>query len=212
MTRLLVVRHGETEWNRDRRYQGQKNVGLNDTGQRQAERLKDRLADENIVAAYSSDLQRAKRTAETIVSSKGLEVVPFPGLRELDFGQFEGLTFEEIEQRFPSENRSWLSRRIDVSPPGGENLVQLAKRVSSATDRILRQNAEGTVLVASHGGPIRAILCSLLEIGLTFWWRFRIGTGSLTIVETYPEGAVLTLLNETSFHDSGKDNVWWPSP
>lgn len=211
MTRLLLVRHGETGWNLDRRYQGQRDIALNATGLKQAERLRERLADEDIVAAYSSDLQRAMHTAMTIVSHRCLEVVPCRELRELDFGGFEGLTFEEIEQRFPVEMKTWLDRCIDTPPPGGESLTQLAVRVKSLSNWIVAQHPEGTVLVTAHSGPLRALLCILMDIDLGYWWRFRVGTGSLSIVETYPQGAVLALLNDTSFQ-SQRENVWWPSP
>ncbi|MBI2907872.1 MAG: alpha-ribazole phosphatase [Chloroflexi bacterium] len=212
MTRLLIVRHGETEWNQSRRYQGQRDIALNANGLDQAEMLARRLDSEDIVAAYSSDLQRAMRTAQAIISGRGLEIVPCPELRELDFGDFEGLSFEEIEQRFPEQIQAWMSRRVDVSPPSGENLMQLAQRVSSVVTRIERERPEGTVLVTAHSGPVRALLCTLLQIDLSYWWRFRIGTGALSIVETYPEGAVLTLLNETSFQNHAKENLFWPSP
>lgn len=212
MTRLLIVRHGETEWNQTRRYQGQRDIPLNTTGLEQAERLAQRLAGENIVAAYSSDLRRAMRTAQAIVAGRGLEIVPCPELRELNFGGFEGLSFEEIQQRYPAEIVSWMRRGVDVSPPGGENLIQLAQRVSAAVERIEREHPQGTVLVTAHSGAVRALLCTLLEIDLGYWWRFRIGTGALSIVETYPEGAILTLMNETSFQENEKENIFWPSP
>lgn len=211
MTRLLLVRHGETEWNQSRRYQGQRDIELNAVGLEQAEALERRLSTEHIVAAYASDLQRAMVTAQEIVAKQGLEVVPCRDLRELDFGAFEGLTFDEIEKRYPAELEVWQVRCIDVAPPNGETLHQLAVRVKTCIDYVIAKNPDGSVLVVSHSGPLRALLCSLMGFELDLWWRFRLGTGSLSIVETYPTGNILALLNEVSFQKQ-KENVHWPSP
>ena len=198
MLRLLLVRHGETDWNKSLRYQGQTDTPLNVTGMRQAQCISQRLEKEPILAVYSSDLKRAVQTAEAIATKLNVAVITSPDLRELDFGEFEGLTFGEIQQRYPDSHRRWTSQIVDVPPPGGESLKQLARRVARLVTRIKREHPEGTVAVVGHGGSIRAMVCILLEIDLKHWWQIRTDSTSLTIFDVYPEGAVLSLLNDTS--------------
>ena len=107
MTELLLVRHGETDWNRDRRFQGHADPPLNETGREQANALAEELAGEEIELVYTSDLQRARETAQIVGARLGAGVVPLPALREIDVGEWQGLTWPEIEQRFPEGARLW---------------------------------------------------------------------------------------------------------
>ncbi|MGZ5847387.1 MAG: histidine phosphatase family protein, partial [Ramlibacter sp.] len=125
-TRIIAVRHGETSWNADARIQGQRDIGLNDTGRWQARRVGQALADEPITAVYSSDLERAQATAQSISDVKGVPVIPHEGLRERSFGMFEGKTFDEIHQAWPEHAHNWRKRIPEWQPPeGGESLIQL---------------------------------------------------------------------------------------
>jgi broad specificity phosphatase PhoE len=150
---LLLARHGETDWNREHRVQGQTDVGLNDAGRRQAEALADALADEHLDAVFSSDLARARDTAEAVAGRHGLDVVTDTALREKNFGSWEGLTDAEIAERFPDAARGrWGD---------GETTEDVAGRVLPAIERIRARHPAETVLVVSHGGPIRVILDAL---------------------------------------------------
>jgi probable phosphoglycerate mutase len=151
-TTLLLVRHGETDWNRDRRVQGHTDVPLNATGVRQAHELAGRLAGYRLDAVYSSDLVRAIATAEAVAAPRGLEVVAVPGLRERSFGSWEGLTDVEARRRYPEQTqdpRGWGD---------GETQQELAARVVEALLRIGAAHAGGTMLAVSHGGPLRVAL------------------------------------------------------
>jgi len=153
MGALLLARHGETDWNREHRVQGQTDVGLNDAGREQAEALSERLADERLDAIVSSDLSRARETAEAVARRHGLEVVTDAALREKDFGSWEGLTDVEIAERFPDAARGrWGD---------GETTEDVAARVLPAMERIRARHRDGAVLVVSHGGAIRVILDAL---------------------------------------------------
>ena len=201
MARLILVRHGQTRWNREMRYQGLTDVELDATGVRQAEQAAERLAAEPIEAVYSSDLSRARTTAEIIVSRRGgrPEIRYTPLLREEDFGRMEGLTFPEIEAAFPEVARSiveWQHRGPDVRAPGGESIRELAERVSRFY-RGLKLEEEATALIVGHGGSLQALLCLLLEVGLEHWWKFRLTGGAVSILRTYPDGAVVEVLNDT---------------
>jgi len=169
-------------------------------GMAQAEKLQERLASEPIREIYSSDLKRALHTAEVIASSHQADVIPRPELREIDFGQFEGMTFAEIQRLYPEAAKLWTRKNIGSNPelgfPGGESLHTLATRVASFITKLTRTETSDTVLVVGHGGPLRIIVCQLLGLELSHWWQIQLNPASLTVVETYPEGGVLCLLND----------------
>ena len=153
-TRLLLARHGETEWNRSGRFQGHANPPLNDAGRGQAMVLADRLANHGIDAIYSSDLLRASETARAVGHRLGLDVVEDRGLREIDVGSWSGLTRDEIAARFPEGFERWTRGEIGHD---GETREQLTARVVATVERIAHAHAGQEVLVVTHGGAIRAI-------------------------------------------------------
>jgi broad specificity phosphatase PhoE len=155
VTELLLVRHGETDWNAERRFQGHADQPLNETGRAQARALADELAAEEIDAVYTSDLARARETAEIIAGALGVEVVPSRELREIDVGDWQGLSWPEIEDRFPDGARRWHEDGHGWT--GGETYVELAGRVVAALERIAAEHPEGRVLVVCHGGTTRAV-------------------------------------------------------
>ena len=192
--RLILVRHGETDWNKARRYQGHTDLELNDIGVWQAERLRERLAEDGIDVVCSSDLRRALATAQVIASNRGLKVIPCKSLREIDFGEFEGMTFEEIQSRYPD----WVPTNFDFSAHQGESLDELASRVGSFISNLAEgYSDEKTVLVVSHGGTLRIMLCLLIGISTERWWQIRLDSASITIIEGKVGEAVLRLLNDT---------------
>jgi broad specificity phosphatase PhoE len=150
VTTFLLARHGETDWNFERRVQGHADRPLNDMGRAQAQALADELAGEPLDAVYSSDLVRAHETARIVADRKGLEVTALRDLREKHFGSWEGLTDREVLARFPDAQRG----------PWGdaETSEDVARRVLAALRRIADAHPDGRVLVVSHGGPLRAIL------------------------------------------------------
>ena len=154
MTRILLARHGETDWNRVGRWQGHADLPLNDAGRTQAAELAERLAGDGIAAIYSSDLMRASQTARVVADRLGLAVVEDAGLREIDVGSWSGLTRAEVEQRFPQGYARWLGGEIGHD---GETREELTERVVGAVERIAAEHPEGTILVVTHGGAIRAI-------------------------------------------------------
>ncbi len=154
MTRILLARHGETDWNRLGRWQGHADPPLNDAGRLQAAELAERLAGDGIVAIYSSDLARASQTARVVADRLGLDVVEDAGLRESDVGSWSGLTRAEVEHRYPEGYARWLRGEIGHD---GETREQLTRRVVGAVERIAGAHAEGNVLVVTHGGAIRAL-------------------------------------------------------
>ena len=156
MTTLLLARHGETDWNRQHRWQGHSDTPLNDLGREQARALADRLADEPLAAIYSSDLRRAYETARAVAERKGMDVVVERDLRETNFGAWEGLTSTEVEARWPGELGRWRASGGPVSH-GGETREQVAARVVAAAQRIAAAHPDEQVLVVSHGGALRVL-------------------------------------------------------
>ena len=196
MSRLLLVRHGDTELNSAERYWGRTDVKLSLAGIRQAECLRDRLATEQIDIVYSSDLRRALLTAETIASRHNLQVITCPELREINFGQLEGLTFAQVRQLHPAVTRLWIERSPKLKYPGGESLEGLDKRVSSFACRLEKHTEQETILIVAHSGVLRTLICQLLGMELRQRWQMRLDLASLTVVETYPQQAILCLLND----------------
>jgi probable phosphoglycerate mutase len=150
VTTFLLVRHGETDWNFERRVQGHADRPLNETGRAQARALADELAGEPIDAVYSSDLVRAHETARIVAERLGLDVIALPDLREKHFGTWEGLTDREILARFPDARRGHWG--------DAETTEDVARRVLGALRRIAQTHPKGRVLVVAHGGPVRAAL------------------------------------------------------
>ena len=205
MSRLLLVRHGDTELDSAHRYWGRTDVKLSADGLRQAERLRDRLAGEKIGAVYSSDLKRALVTAETIASRHQLDVIPCADLREIDFGNIEGLTYEEVSQLYPEFfTKFWIQRVPNLRFPGGESIDELNSRVSKFAGRLKEHVAEETILIVAHQGPLAILICQPLGVELQFRRQIRLGLASLSIVEIYSQRAIVSLLNDTA-HLRGVD-------
>ena len=153
-TRILLARHGETEWNRVGRWQGQADPPLNETGRQQARVLAVQLGGDGIAAVYSSDLRRARETAAIVAERLGLPVTEERALREIDVGSWSGLTRDEVRDRYPEGFARWLAGEIGHD---GETREQLADRVVAAVERIANAHSDEHVLVVTHGGAIRAL-------------------------------------------------------
>ena len=156
MTTILLARHGETDWNRDYRFQGHADPPLNESGRRQAAELADVLADKRLAAVYSSPLRRALETAEILAAPHGLEPVKVEALREVDVGSWQGLTRTELAERVPEQLARWLDGGQGWED--GETYEQLARRVLSALLDLAAAHEGGRILAVTHGGPIRAAL------------------------------------------------------
>jgi broad specificity phosphatase PhoE len=196
-TTLLLIRHGETQWNLDQRVQGHTDIALTERGVAQAERLAEWLADERLDAIFSSDLQRARRTAEILARGK-VEVVTDARLREVQFGAFEGLTVAEIEAGYPEAYHAWREDSVRNRPPGGETLEALRDRSLAALYDYLPQYPGQTVAVVAHGGTVRGCVCGLLDLPIEATPRFRVDNTSVSRFAFTERGPVLTAFNDTA--------------
>ena len=199
-TRLLLLRHGQTELSRQRRYSGRGNPALTDVGRRQADDAARYLASKGgIAAVVSSPLSRAFDTAKAAADALGLPVTVDDDLIETDFGDWEGLTFLEAAERHPDVHGRWL-RDTSLQPPGGESFDEVADRVQRARDRLMADHGGSTVLVVSHVTPIKTLLRLALDAGASVLHRLHLDLASLSIAEFYPDrGSSVRLVNDTSY-------------
>jgi broad specificity phosphatase PhoE len=196
MSRLMLVRHGEVAADMSC-YWGRTDVHLSSEGLRQAERLRIRLAAEEIGVVYSSDLRRALDTAAIIAAPHRLSVVPCPELREIDFGQCEGLTYDEMMANHPGLESMWNALDPEISFPGGESLRALAERLDRFVSGMCC-HLTNTALVVAHGGSLQVLICRLMGQNLSCWQQTHIKRASLSIVEVDGRGGALQLLNDVS--------------
>lgn len=199
-TRLLLLRHGQTELSVQRRYSGRGDPALTDLGRRQVDVAARYLAGRGgIAAVLTSPLQRCYDTAVSAAKKLGLDVVVDDDLIETDFGAWEGLTFSEAAVRDPELHRRWL-RDTSTPPPGGESFDAVHRRVVRARDRIIAEHGGVTVLVVSHVTPIKTMLRMALDAGPGILYRLHLDLASLSIAEFYPDGASsVRLVNQTSY-------------
>lgn len=195
--RLFLVRHGETIWNAAGRYQGHADVPLSEVGRAQAAALARRLAGESLDVIYTSDLSRAHDTAKVIAAQHNLPVHRDPRLREMSFGEWEGLTFAQMEARFPDQVTWWNADRLNRAPPGGETLGDGAAHVQAVLDDVLRRHQDQTVVLVAHGGPLKLLLCLLLNKSPREFWQFHMDNTALSEIEWQRLGPRIRQLNDT---------------
>jgi len=192
--KLYLVRHGETELNKQYRYIGRTDVGLSAEGKRQAEALAEYLKAEGITAIYSSDLKRAAQTAGIIAKPLSINIKLTKDLREIDFGDWEGLTYAEIDALDHEYFQSWMNDPVAVAIPGGERWDRFEHRVLRAVESIVEHEKDGNVIAVSHGGPIRIIMTHLNGDDGEYFKAFWPSPGGLSVVEI--EGLTRRILLE----------------
>ena len=202
-TRIYLIRHGEVVGarptcpsGRRERYNGHRDVDLSANGLSQMEQMARRLADSPIVAIYCSDLVRTTKGAEILARSKGTPVYPRQLLREKNFGAWEGLTYEEVAARFPRDWEAWLADPSGSRPPGGETFREVEQRVLQELSLILKDHWGQEVVILSHGGPNRVILCHALRLDLKHIFRTEQKYAALNIIDFFENDmATVQLMN-----------------
>ncbi len=188
VTRLLVVRHGETTWNTLGRIQGHIDIPLNDKGRWQADRVAQALGDEEIDAVYSSDLLRARHTADAIAGAKGLTLTLDVQLRERHFGRLEGLTQAEVAAQWPEESRRWRERDPHYGPDGGETLQGFYDRCVAALSRLAHRHMGQSIAVVAHGGVLDCFYRAANRVALEAPRTWHINNATINRLLYSPEG------------------------
>ena len=204
MTLWMLVRHGETEWNREHRIQGHADAPLNATGIEQARCLASRLAGTRIDAIYTSDVSRTRKTAEIVVEGRGIEVLELSDLRERNYGRWEGVTQEEWQAADPEGFAHWKRSPDTYTPPGGESLEDVLGRASRAAENIKECHPnDDSIVVVGHGASLLVLAVHLLDLPLYYRNNFTLGNTSLSVLDVGTEHTVIQLWNDTS-HKDGK--------
>jgi probable phosphoglycerate mutase len=198
-TRLLMLRHGQTEYSAQRRYSGRGDLPLTELGERQAAAAAARLSRmDGVKAVVSSPLLRARQTAQPVADALNVPLSVDEGLIETDFGAWEGLTFAEARQRDPDLHARWITD-TSVAAPGGESMDAVHRRVRRVRDQLITEHADATLVVVTHVTPVKALLRMALDAGPALLHRLHLDLASLSIAEFYPDGpASVRLVNDTS--------------
>ena len=198
MTEIIVVRHGETEWNVSELFRGQIDIGLSETGVKQAELLAEYLGSTTIEAVYSSPLQRALQTAGAIAKSHKISVNAEADLIDLNFGRWQGLTLEEVQKKYGELYATWMKYPEQVRMPDGEALEDARKRGVRFINKVIQRHS-GTIVTVGHRVVNKVIICALLGLGDSHFWKIRQDTCGLSIFLYQNEQFILTRHNDISF-------------
>jgi len=196
VTSVLAVRHGETAWNRETRIQGQLDIPLSPLGAAQARRLAQALDGQGVEVIYASDLSRARQTAEAVAQQLGLAVQLDPGLRERGFGLFEGLTWAEIETRWPAESERWRRRDPQFAAQGGESLQDFYARSVAAVESLASRHPGQTVLIVAHGGVLDCLYRAAARQSLQAARTWTLGNASINRLLYSQSGLTLVGWND----------------
>ena len=198
MTEIILVRHGETEWNVAEIFRGRIDIELNETGIRQAELLAEYLSKIRINAIYSSPLKRALKTAEIISGYHKLDVAIADGLIDFNFGKWQGLSHQEVKDRYKELYAAWTNHPDQVKIPGGESLDEVRKRATGVVDNII-ERYKGSVILVSHRVVNKVLICALLGLDNSHFWSIKQDTCGISTFTYEYEQFILTKHNDTSY-------------
>lgn len=203
--RVILVRHGKTDWNEEGVFRGRIDVKLNECGIQQTKIIGEKLSEVQIVAIYSSPLSRAMETAEIIASFHNLHVKVLSEFIDIDFGRWQGLSMVEVKKRYPDTYLRWQKYPHRVMIPGGENLDRIRERVIHGLEEILSRHPEETVAIVSHGAVNKVLLCAVLGLDNSHFWKVKQDNGAINIFEYTKYSSKVFLFNDTCHLKSIKD-------
>lgn len=179
--RIYIVRHGQTLHNKKSCYYGDLDFGLTDLGERQAISIGSMLKEVNFDKVYVSERKRAYNTAELITNNNSFIIDP--RLNERSFGEFEGLTYKEIEERYPREHKLWIEDWLNFAPKNGESYITMSNRVFRFMDELLNEDEVENILLVTHSGVMRALYCYVMNKNIDLFWKFSCENGDLSILK-----------------------------
>lgn len=199
MVKLILVRHALTVDNQKSRLSGHIDSSISEEGKEQIDKITNYLKDFDIDKIYTTTSSRTKDTVKKLSELKSIEIIEKESLKEISFGDFEGLTFDEIKDKYPKEFQDMIEKGYEYKYPNGEGLIDSYNRVCIELDNIISNNDDRTILICSHGGTIRNIITYLISNSYKYHWNFKIDNGSVTILEVQDGFTVITAMNNTSF-------------
>lgn len=205
MTKIFLIRHGETDWNKKLIFRGRSDVRLNAKGLEQARLLSQSLGIYPIKVIYSSPLSRALETARVISSYFNLSVKKIEELTDLNFGEWEGKSFREVEKNYREIYHKWLKSPHQLRIPGGESLLEVKKRAVEALNQIAKKNVGRNIVIVTHRVVCKVLLCAILDLGNSHFWKIKQDTCALNIIEYNKGEYILSLLNDTCHLRMGED-------
>ena len=196
---VKLIRHALTVDNQKSRLSGHIDSSISEEGKEQIDKITNYLKDFDIDKIYTTTSSRTKDTVKKLSELKSIEIIEKESLKEISFGDFEGLTFDEIKDKYPKEFQDMIEKGYEYKYPNGESLIDSYNRVCIELDNIISNNDDRTILICSHGGTIRNIITYLISNSYKYHWNFKIDNGSVTILEVQDGFTVITAMNNTSF-------------
>jgi len=197
MTTIYLIRHGQTDWNKNKIFRGRADVPLNEHGRKEAEALARYLKDVRPTACYSSPLSRARETAEIAIRPRSLAIASDEGIIDIDYGKWQGVSDADVRKHYSETHRRWHETPQRVKFPGGESLAMVRRRAMASLDRIRMDNPEGIVYVVAHRVLTKVMMCAVLGLGNVAFWKIRQDNCAYNIIEFSDKGAVVVVMNET---------------
>ncbi len=196
-TKIILIRHGQTAWNKEEIFRGRADIPLDDVGLRQAQALADALRAEQISGIFTSPLTRAVQTAAAVAKSHGLVPVPVSGLIDIDFGAWEGLAHNRVREQFPELYATWQTSPENVTFPGGENLKAVCQRASAAMADLVQQNPGQTIVLVAHRVVNKVLICHILGLPNSHFWQVRQDTAAINRFCVTSSSYIVECLNDT---------------
>jgi len=199
ITKVYLVRHGQTAWNLEEVFRGRADIPLDETGRKEVHLAGEALKDETLHAIYSSPLSRSMETAENIAKFQNISVTPFDAIIDISYGEWEGKSLKEVQEKFPDLYALWLREPHKVSFPAGESLDEVRSRAMEAVENLVAKHKNENIALVAHRVPNKVICCALLGIDNSNFWRIQQGTASTNLF-TYKDGQwIVSFLNDTSY-------------
>ncbi|MCG6944795.1 MAG: histidine phosphatase family protein [Deltaproteobacteria bacterium] len=208
MSRVYLVRHGQTAWNVGEIFRGRADIPLDETGKHEAHLAGETLKDETLHAVYSSPLSRSMETADNIAKFHDISVTPLDAIVDISYGEWEGLGNQEVQQKYPELHALWLSEPHKVIFPGGESLDEVRSRTMAALENLLVKHQDENFVLVAHRVPNKVICCAVLGLDNSHFWRIQQDTASTNLF-VYQNGQwIISYLNDTSYLKSlGKETL-----
>jgi broad specificity phosphatase PhoE len=197
MTKVYLVRHGQTEWNKKLIFRGRIDIPLNEDGHREAEAIAEALKDKNIDAIYTSPLMRSIETAQPTAEFFHLDIVPVEGFIDISYGDWEGLTFDEVKEKYKDHYAQWEKTPDLLKFPHGETLDEVRKRSFSAFKDIVKENPGESILIIPHRVINKVLLCAILGLSNSHFWEIKQDTGCVNLIEYSNDRFALSMMNDT---------------